>query len=308
MIEKKEHQPIMVEEILKGLAIKPEGRYIDLTFGRGGHSKEILTALGVDGRLMAVDKDITAINSAQEEPFLDSRFSIKQASFSRVKTLVQECGWFGRVDGILMDLGVSSPQLDCAERGFSFLRDGPLDMRMNAEAGETAADWLNSAEEADIVKVLWRYGEEKFSRRIAKAIVEHRPLTTTKQLADVIEEAMPVKEKRIHPATRSFQAIRIYINNELEEIECALKDCLDVLAIGGRLCVMSFHSLEDRIVKRFITKESKGDEYPAGFAIKDVDIHRRLKKIGKMVRSQSDEVAANVRARSAKLRIAEKIG
>ena len=308
MIEKKEHQPIMVEEVLTGLAVKPQGFYVDLTFGRGGHSQAMLKVLGADGRLIAVDRDPTAIDSAQRPPFLeDPRFRIQQTSFSGLKELMQECGWMGRVDGILMDLGVSSPQLDRAERGFSFMRDGPLDMRMNPDEGMDAATWLNTAKPEEIAKVLWRYGEERFSRRIVNAIVEQRPLTSTLQLANLIAEAVPIKEKHKHPATRSFQAIRIFINNELGELEAVLQDSVDVLATGGRLCVISFHSLEDRMVKRFIAKESKGESYPRHFPIKDADIHRRLKKVGGLIRSTDEELNDNVRARSARLRIAEKI-
>ncbi len=304
-----EHTPVMLTEVIEGLAISPDGFYIDLTFGRGGHSQAILKSLGPEGRLLAMDKDPVAVEEGSKGPFLDPRFSIRQGSFVELQTVVESLGWQNKVNGILMDLGVSSPQLDDPERGFSFTREGPLDMRMNPQQGMDAATWLNQASNDDIIRVLREYGEERFARRIATAIVDEReqsPLQTTSQLAKLIEEAVPTREKGKHPATRSFQAIRIFINRELEELKNCLEQCLGAMSVGGRICVISFHSLEDRIVKRFFKREEKGDEYPPELPIKAEELHRRLKIIGSIKPTQ-DEIKKNVRARSARLRIAEKL-
>ena len=309
MMSEFKHQSILVKEVLSGLAIKPDGIYLDLTFGRGGHSAHILQALGPTGRLMAVDKDPEAVSVASQAPFNDARFSIHHAAFDEVERIVQSQGWVGQVSGILLDLGVSSPQLDKASRGFSFMREGPLDMRMNPTTGIDAATWLQSATASDIADVLWRYGEERSARRIAAAIVEIResqPLETTLQLAELIERVCPRQGSGKHPATKSFQAIRIFINKELEELERCLQQCLDILSVGGRMCVISFHSLEDRMVKRFIKQASQGETYPSDLPIKDADIVRHAKRVGSLIRPSKDEVQHNARARSARLRIMEK--
>ncbi|KZN51346.1 16S rRNA (cytosine(1402)-N(4))-methyltransferase RsmH [Pseudoalteromonas luteoviolacea] len=306
-----EHISVLMDETLDALDIKSNGIYIDGTFGRGGHSGQILKRLGESGRLQAIDQDPQAIKAAQKFA-QDSRFSIAHNRFSNIAQVAQEADLTGKVDGILLDIGVSSPQLDDAGRGFSFMKDGPLDMRMNPEAGRSAAQWLAEAELEDMVFVIKKYGEEKFARRIAHKIIETRTetdITTTKQLADLIDEAVPVKDKHKHPATRTFQAIRIYINSELEEIQTALSASLDVLKPGGRLVVISFHSLEDRIVKQFIKKQSKGEAIPRGLPLTDDQINKdlTLKAIGKAIKPSDDEIKRNPRARSSVLRIAEKL-
>ncbi len=303
------HQPVLLAEVIEGLAIRPDGFYVDLTFGRGGHSQAILNSLGPDGRLMAIDKDPVAVREGKTGPFRDPRFSIRQASFIELESIVEALGWQGKVNGILMDLGVSSPQLEDPERGFSFMREGPLDMRMNPQQGMDAATWLHQASNEEIIRVLREYGEERYARRIATAIVKEReeqPLKTTLQLAELIKKAVPTREKGKHPATRSFQAIRIFINSELEELKHCLKQCLGALSVDGRICVISFHSLEDRIVKRFFQREARGDDYPPELPILDSKLHRRLKIVGSITPTQ-DEIKQNVRARSARLRIAEKV-
>jgi 16S rRNA (cytosine1402-N4)-methyltransferase len=302
----------MFAEALQQLAIKEDGIYLDCTFGRGGHSQGILELLGPDGRLLAFDRDLDAVNSDFAQAMLeDKRFKLKQCCFSELENLVASEGWTGKVDGILMDLGVSSPQLDNAERGFSFLRNGPLDMRMDGTAGVTAAQWLAEADEKELVKVLFEYGEERFARRIARAIVERRvesPITTTKELAKLIEDVVPIKERHKHPATRSFQAIRIEINRELDELKDVLEQSARVLKPGGRLVVISFHSLEDRIVKRFIRSESGAKYSPGKLPIKEADISKGiLKKIGKALKAGPQEIAQNARARSAIMRVAERV-
>lgn len=306
------HQPVLFEEALASLNIKANGVYIDCTFGRGGHSAGVLQQLGESGRLLAFDRDIEAINSHQaQQLLLDERFSLHHASFAELAKAVEQLGYFGQIDGVLMDLGVSSPQLDSAERGFSFLRDGPLDMRMDTSQGITAAQYLAQVAEQDLIKVLFEYGEERFARRIARAIVEQRqkqPLQTTLQLAKLIEDCVPFKDKYKHPATRSFQAIRIEINQELDQVKAVLKQSVEVLVPGGRLVVIAFHSLEDRIVKRFIRSESGHKHDPGKLPIKEQDIAKGLlKKVGKSIRAQQQEIKQNPRARSAIMRVAEKI-
>ena len=304
-----QHLSVLFDESLDGLAIKTDGTYIDGTFGRGGHSGGILSRLGDNGRLFAIDRDLSAIKAA-EKYAADPRFSITHSPFSHMQQVAEQHDIVGQVDGILLDLGVSSPQLDQAERGFSFLRDGPLDMRMDNSSGESAADWLAYAEEKDIAWVLKNYGEEKFSKRIARAIVERRvvePLTTTKQLADLVDEAVPRKEDKKHPATRSFQAIRIFVNKELDEITDALNAALDVLKPGGRLVVISFHSLEDRIVKRFIRDAARGAQLPPGVPVQYEAQQGLLRQIGKAVVPSEAEIAENPRARSAIMRVAERL-
>lgn len=305
------HQTVLYDEALQQLNIKPDGIYLDCTFGRGGHSSGILNLLNDSGRLLALDRDIDAINSSQAKQMLeDSRFSLHHASFAELTAVVEQHGYLSKVDGILMDLGVSSPQLDTAERGFSFLRDGPLDMRMDSEHGLSAAEYLARVDEKELVRVLFEYGEERFARRIAKAVVDQRQqqaLQTTLQLAKLIENSVPFRDKHKHPATRSFQAIRIEINQELEQIKTGLKQAADVLAPGGRLVVIAFHSLEDRIVKRFIRDQAGPKTNPGKLPIKEQDIEQgQLRKIGKSIRAQARELQQNPRARSAVMRVAEK--
>ena len=304
------HQSVMLAETIDALAIRPDGLYVDGTFGRGGHATAILQQLGEQGKLIALDKDPVAVQVGQQKFAADARFSIHQASFAQLKSILSNCNALGQVQGILLDLGVSSPQLDDASRGFSFQSDGPLDMRMNPDEGISAAQWLSQVNEQDLVHVLREYGEEKFATRIARRIIETRldaPILTTKQLAELIRIASPFKEKYKHPATRSFQAIRIFINRELEDLESMLAMVPDVLALGGRLVVLSFHSLEDRIVKRFITTEVKGEELPRKLPIAGFGKPGRFKKIGKAMRASEREIAQNPRARSAMLRVAERV-
>lgn len=310
MSERPQHETVLLEAAVAALLVSDTGFYVDGTFGRGGHSRRILQGLQPQGRLLAIDKDPEAIRVARSELGADSRFEVVQGSFSRLAELVEAAGLTGKVSGVLLDLGVSSPQLDEAQRGFSFSQDGPLDMRMNPEEGQSAAQWLASASEEEIADVIYRYGEERFSRRMARAVVEQRklqPITTTLQLAEIIKQANPAWEKHKHPATRAFQGIRIHINRELEDLQSVLQQALDVLCVGGRLVVISFHSLEDRIVKQFISEQAKGDDYPVGVPVQYVDLNPRLKKIGKPVKADDEEVSLNPRSRSAIMRIAEKI-
>lgn len=301
------HTSVLLQESMLGLEIKTDGIYIDATFGRGGHSKAILDRLGPEGQLLVFDKDPAAVAVAKAMD--DSRLTIINDSFATLGEVVKEKNWLGKVDGILFDLGVSSPQLDEAERGFSFRQDGPLDMRMDPLHGESLQQKLVTTTAEEIASVLWRFGEERFSRRIAKKIIEEQekqPLTRTKQLADLIASCIP-HEKRIHPATRSFQAFRIWVNNELEDLEQALVACLDALSVKGRLCVVSFHSLEDRIVKQFMRKHSQGERLPSYLPIQNAQLSRILKTVGKAIKPGEQELRENVRARSATLRIAEKL-
>jgi 16S rRNA (cytosine1402-N4)-methyltransferase len=302
----------MYAEVLQQLAIKQDGNYLDCTFGRGGHSQGILNLLGPGGQLLAFDRDSDAINSGYAQVMLtDQRFKLKHSCFSELESIVKDAGLAGKIDGILLDLGVSSPQLDNHERGFSFLRDGPLDMRMDGNAGVSAEQWLASVDEKDLVKVLFDYGEERFARRIARAIVEKRaqsPIKTTRQLTELIENAVPGREKHKHPATRTFQAIRIEINRELDELKAVLQQSARVLGPGGRLVVISFHSLEDRIVKRFIRDESGAKYNPGRLPIKEVDVAKGiLKVIGKALKAGKQEISQNPRARSAIMRVAERV-
>lgn len=284
--ENYQHKTVLLDEAVNGLNLRSNGIYIDGTFGRGGHSRLILSQLGPEGRLVAIDRDPQAIAAAAE--ITDPRFSIVHGPFSDMASYVRELGLEGQINGVLLDLGVSSPQLDDAERGFSFMRDGPLDMRMDPTRGLSAAEWLMKAEEEDIAWVLKTFGEERFAKRIARAIVERNrlePMTRTHELATLIANASPFREKHKHPATRSFQAIRIYINSELEEIERALNGALEILAPEGRLSIISFHSLEDRIVKQFIRHHSRGPQVPAGIPLTEAQLRsqggRKLKALGK---------------------------
>ena len=310
MSERPQHETVLLEAAVAALLVNDTGFYVDGTFGRGGHSRRILQGLQPEGRLLAIDKDPEAIRVARAELGADARFEVVQGSFSRLAELVAAVGLTGKVSGVLLDLGVSSPQLDEAQRGFSFSQDGPLDMRMNPDEGQSAAQWLASASEQEIADVIYRFGEERFSRRMARAVVEQRklqPIATTLQLAEIIKQANPAWEKHKHPATRAFQGIRIHINRELEDLQSVLQQALDVLCVGGRLVVISFHSLEDRIVKQFISKQAKGDDYPAGVPVQYADLNPRLKKIGKPIKADDEEVSLNPRSRSAIMRVAEKI-
>jgi 16S rRNA (cytosine1402-N4)-methyltransferase len=303
------HTTVLLEPTVEGCLNDPDGVYVDGTFGRGGHSRLLLSKLGSAGRLLGFDKDPLAIQSGLELAAEDSRFSIVQASFADMKAELAALG-ISKVSGILLDLGVSSPQLDDAERGFSFMRDGPLDMRMNPDAGISAAEWVATMPEAEIARVLKEYGEERFSRRMARALVQARseqPITRTLQLAEILKVANPAWEKHKHPATRGFQAIRIAVNNELGDLEKVLNESLDLLLPGGRLAVISFHSLEDRMVKRFIRSGEKGREYPPGLAIQEDQLGKTLRHIGKAIMPGDEEVRCNARARSAVLRIAERL-
>jgi len=307
-----EHITVLLNEAVDGLAIKPDGIYVDGTFGRGGHSRHILSKLGPNGRLIAIDRDPRAIATAEALKLEDNRFDIVHGPFSGLAEYIKDLGLSGKIDGILLDLGVSSPQLDDAERGFSFMRDGPLDMRMDPTSGISAADWLAKADVDDIGWALKTFGEEKFAYRIARAIVADRaetPFTRTLQLAQLIERLCPKREKKKHPATRSFQGIRIYINSELEEIHKVLDGALEVLAVGGQLSVISFHSLEDRIVKRFIRKQENGPEYPPGLPLTDAQMQhgKNLKSVSKAIKPSAQEVDLNPRSRSSVLRVAVKL-
>ncbi len=304
----REHEPVLREEAVAALNVRPDGYYVDATFGRGGHARTILEHLGQDGRLLALDRDPQAVASAKQQFADEVRLTIVHGPFSMLGNAVAERGWRGRVNGILFDLGVSSPQLDDPARGFSFRTEGPLDMRMDSSRGELAADWLNRAEEQEIADVLFHLGEERHARRIARAILRRRveqPIVTTKQLAEIVAGAVPTRERNKDPATRSFQAIRLHINRELDELREALPQATDVLAPHGRLVVISFHSLEDRIVKQFMRAQEKGMELPPDLPVRHVEIQSRLKVIGKPVRAGEKEVRRNPRARSAVMRVAE---
>ena len=303
------HQAVLLEEALESLNIHPSGTYIDATFGRGGHSRAILQQLNEDGRLIALDQDPEAVAFAKQQFADEPRFKIEHCNFNQVADVIEQYGLKGSIDGVLMDLGVSSPQLDDATRGFSFLRSGPLDMRMDTSQGETARQWLARVKPDDLIRVLKKYGEEKFARRIATAIVEtreQREITETGDLAEIISNAIPVKEKHKHPATRSFQAIRICLNEELQAIEQGLKAAIQVLAKGGRLSVISFHSLEDRIVKRFMRDVSSRPKLPAGLPVMEADIEVPYRLVGKSVTAGAEELDVNPRARSARLRVLER--
>ncbi len=304
------HVPVLLDEAVQGLNIHPDGCYVDGTFGRGGHSRAILRQLGPDGRLYGIDQDPRAVEAGRLLAREDQRFSMHHASFSELKALAEAWGVLGRVNGILLDLGVSSPQLDEADRGFSFMHDGPLDMRMNTTAGWTVAQWLNEADEREIARVLWEYGEEKQSRRIARAIVQQRqkkPIQTTGELAGLIESVMPKKRGNTgkHPATRSFQALRIHINDELGALTRGLEASVEVLAPGGRLAVISFHSLEDRMVKRFLRDRSQPRQVRKG--LPPLTDHICFSRVGKAIRPGEREITANPRARSAVLRVGERL-
>lgn len=302
-----QHITVLLKEAVDALEVKADGVYVDATFGRGGHSREILSRLGPHGRLIAFDKDPAAMAAARA--IGDPRLSAVHAGFAELKEKLREQR-VEKVDGVLLDLGVSSPQIDEAARGFSFRMDGPLDMRMDTTRGRTAADWLAEVDERELTEVIADYGEERFAKQVARAIVAARargPIDTTRQLAKIVAEAVFTREPGQDPATRTFQAIRIFINQELEELSLVLPQCVDVLAPGGRLAVISFHSLEDRIVKRFMQGEARPDKLPPKLPIKAADLPQpRLKLVGKALRPSEAETRANPRARSAVLRVAER--
>lgn len=311
-----EHITVLLHEAVNGLALKENGIYIDGTFGRGGHSRFILSQLSSNGRLIAVDRDPRAI--AEAHKIQDLRFQIEHNSFSHIPEICDKLNLVGKIDGILLDLGVSSPQLDEAERGFSFMKDGPLDMRMDTTQGLSAEEWLKQVSIEDLTWVLKTFGEERFAKRIATAIVDFNKsavknstefLSRTSQLAELISWAVPFKDKHKHPATRSFQAIRIFINSELDELESLLNSALDMLAPEGRLSIISFHSLEDRMVKHFMKKQSKGEDIPKGLPLREDQIQRnqKLRIIGKAIQPSDAEIQANPRSRGAILRVAERI-
>ncbi|MBY5963002.1 16S rRNA (cytosine(1402)-N(4))-methyltransferase RsmH [Marinobacter nauticus] len=303
-----QHRSVLLDAAVDYLVTDENGRYVDATFGRGGHSRLILGKLGQDGQLLGIDKDPEAIAVAGELASKDSRFQWYHGSFAELDLALERQGW-SQVDGVLMDLGVSSPQLDDASRGFSFMRDGPLDMRMNPQQEPSAAQWLAEADEREIADVIWRYGEERFSRRIARLVVERRqeqPIETTRQLAELVAEAVPKKEKHKHPATRAFQAIRIFINRELEDLEAGLAAAVDRLAPGGRLVVISFHSLEDRLVKRFMRDLARGPKLPKGIPVTAEQEESGFQLIGKASKANEQEITENVRARSAVMRVLER--
>lgn len=305
-----QHQSVLLAETLENLTIQPDGVYVDATFGRGGHARAILHQLGPTGRLLAMDKDPDAIAYACQHFSDDKRFTIYHGSFAQLKTFLNEQNLYGKVNGILFDLGVSSPQLDEPERGFSFMRKGKLDMRMDFSSGVDAATWIATIPEQELANVFYEYGEERFSRRIAKAIVAARqqaPITTTQQLAEIIAKAHPAWQQGKHPATRCFQAIRIAINHELDDLQVGLSEALNALTVGGRLVVISFHSLEDRIVKHFMQHQERGDELPAKLPVKHQSHLQTFKRIGRAIKPNQTEIDLNPRARSAVLRVGEKI-
>ena len=305
-----DHQPVLVKEALEGLAIAADGWYVDGTYGRGGHSAEILAQLGEHGRLFALDKDPEAVAHGRARFAAEPRFAIEHGGFQSLDRYVQPWLQGNALAGVLLDLGVSSPQLDTAARGFSIVHDGPLDMRMDTTRGDTAAEWLAHVGEDELRRVFYRLGEEPRARRIAAAIVTARavaPITRTQQLAEIVAQSSGYRRSRVHPATRVFQAIRIQINAELAALERALERCMELLTAGGRLCVISFHSLEDRIVKRFIARQAKGDPAYAGLPDIPPQARPRLRRIGRLIRPSAAEVATNPRARSARLRVAERL-
>lgn len=305
------HAPVMRDEIIDGLAIRPDGHYVDGTYGRGGHASSILQALGESGRLIVMDRDPQAIEHARENMGKDKRVTIIHDDYANMRQRVAALDLLEKIDGVLLDLGVSSPQLDAAERGFSFQQNGPLDMRMDTSRGETAADWLGRADENEIARVLRDFGEERHARRIARRIVETRiarPIEDTATLAALISTCVPRPRNNRHPATRSFQAIRIFVNQELAQLQRFLETVFDIVKVGGRLLLISFHSLEDRLVKRFFKQHSSRPQIPRGLPLRDSEVEAvvRLRLVGRAIRAGAAELALNPRARSAVLRIAER--
>lgn len=304
------HTSVLLQEAVDALVINADGIYVDGTYGRGGHSRAMLSRLSPRGRLLALDRDPVAVRHAQQQHAGDTRFEIVHSNFSRMSHVVAEKDLSGKVTGILLDIGVSSPQLDEAERGFSFMQDGPLDMRMNPQAGISAAEWINHASIEEMTGVFREFGEERHAKRIATAIAVARvdkPFRTTLQLASVVTDANPAWEKHKHPATRVFQAIRIFINDELGELKQVLDDTVGLLHEGGRLAVIAFHSLEDRIVKNFMREQSRGKTVPRHIPVRGAPEGQTLRLVGKAIKASDAEVAINPRARSAVLRVAEKL-
>ena len=302
------HIPVLLHEALNGLCIKQDRVYLDCTFGRGGHSRAILASLGEFGRLIGLDRDPSAVSVGMKLAQEDPRFQMIHTAFSKLEGALDKLG-VERLEGILMDLGVSSPQLEEAHRGFSFQVDGPLDMRMDPTTGESAAEWVARADTKEIAHVLWVFGEERFSRRISRAIVEARstkPIQTTAQLGKIISDAQPIKDHNKHPATRAFQAIRLYINGELTEVEQGLNAAMNRLDVGGRLAVISFHSLEDRLVKRAMRDASRPPRGDPRMPLPDNLAKSKLRLIGKAIKAGPEELQMNPRARSAVLRVAER--
>ena len=303
-----QHATVLLHEAIDALQIKAEGIYVDGTFGRGGHSRLILERLGSRGKLIAFDKDPAAVAAGME--IRDKRFQLLHSSFEALSSELKRLS-IGQVDGVLLDLGVSSPQLDDAQRGFSFRFDAPLDMRMDTSGGQTAAEWLETVDEGLLAEVIRDYGEDRFAKQIARAVITARKeqvILTTSQLSEVVAKVVHTREPGKNPATRTFQAIRIYLNRELEELAHILPQCVDLLKPGGRLAVISFHSLEDRIVKRFMREMSQGDKFPVGLPIRAAEIPKgKMKLVGKAVRASQEELRVNARARSAVLRVAERV-
>ena len=305
-----EHATVLLHEAVDALVVDPDGFYVDGTFGRGGHTAELLSRLSDRGTALAIDKDPQAIAAGQDRFSQDDRLQLFHGTFADLQKVAAEMNKVGEVSGVLLDLGVSSPQLDQADRGFSFMRDGPLDMRMDTSRGLSAAEWIASADEQEIARVIKEYGEERFARRMASAVVRERvkkPITGTVQLAGILAAAHPAWERGRHPATKAFQAIRIFINRELDDLEDLLGQIIDTLKVGGRLVVISFHSLEDRRVKRFIRDQEKGIRLPKNLPVRDVERGVRLVKVGKAIKPAVTEIDGNVRSRSAVMRIAERV-
>ncbi len=314
------HRPVLLGEAVQALVTNRNGHYVDCTYGRGGHSRAIVAALGTEGRLLVLDRDQAAVAHARAEFAANPGVTVVHSEFSALRQHVCEHG-LDPLDGALLDLGVSSPQLDDADRGFSFNHPGPLDMRMNQQAGETAAQWLSRASEPEITDVLKQYGEERFARRIAQKIIQARqvrPIESTSQLVGIVETAVPVAKphrrnhhhngrRQKHPATKTFQAIRIQINQELQELETCLQELVGLLKSGGRIVIISFHSLEDRLVKRFFRRLARGDDLPPRLPVRESQLDKKLKLIGKPIRASAAEVAGNRRARSSIMRVAEKL-
>jgi 16S rRNA (cytosine1402-N4)-methyltransferase len=307
--EQQDHFTVLLHETVASCVVDPDGIYVDGTFGRGGHSELLLSKLSENGRLYGIDKDPLAIETGKALELKDSRFQIINASFAELQEQLQARG-IEKIDGLLLDLGVSSPQLDDAERGFSFMRDGPLDMRMDPTSGVSAEEWIAKVSAEELARVMKEYGEERFAKRMANAVIREREvqhINRTVQLAEILKEANPAWEKHKHPATRAFQGIRIHLNNELSDLEKILDQSVDVLKVGGRLAVISFHSLEDRMVKRFIRRQEQGRPIPRGLPILDTDLGKTMIKMSKAIKPKANEIGGNVRARSAVLRIAERI-
>ena len=308
--EQVEHTTVLLQEAVEALVTDPDGFYVDGTFGRGGHTAELLARLSGRGRVLAIDKDPQAIASGEERFAQDDRLGFFHGSFAELQNVAAQMEKAGEISGVLLDLGVSSPQLDQADRGFSFMRDGPLDMRMDTSRGLSAAEWIASADEQEIARVIKEYGEERFARRMASAVIRERaikPITGTVQLAKILAAAHPAWERGRHPATKAFQGIRIFINRELDDLEDLLAQVIDTLKVGGRLVIISFHSLEDRRVKRFIRDQEQGIKLPKNLPVRDVDRGVRLVKVGKAIKPAVSEVDGNVRSRSAVMRIAERV-